>query len=53
MYISSGSAHELEYLIIVSTQLNFIDTSESKNLLEEINEIKKMLFALINTKKNH
>ena len=49
LYISSGSAHELEYLIMVSTELNFISKEDSKKLLKEIDEIKKMLFSLIKT----
>lgn len=49
LYISSGSAHELEYLICAATELNFIDNDLSKKLLSEISEIKKMLFALIQT----
>ena len=49
LYISSGSAHELEYLILVSTELNIISKEESEKLLKEIDEIKKMLFALIRT----
>lgn len=47
LYISSGSAHELEYLIHTATELNFIDDDTSKKLLSEIDEIKKMLYALI------
>jgi len=47
LYISSGSAHELEYLILVSTELNFIKKEDSNLLLIEIDEIKKMLFSLI------
>jgi four helix bundle protein len=47
LYISSGSAFELEYLILVSTDLNFIDPKSSKNLMGEIKEIKKMLYGLI------
>lgn len=49
LYISSGSAHELEYLILVSSELNFISTEDSKTLLKKIDEIKKMLFSLIKT----
>ena len=49
LYISSGSAHELEYLILVSSELNFISTKDSKKLLKKIDEIKKMLFSLIKT----
>lgn len=41
LYIASGSAHELEYLIFVSTELDFIEKENSEKLLSEINEIKK------------
>lgn len=47
LYISSGSAHELDYLFLISTKLNFISKEESTFLLNEIDEIKKMLAALI------
>lgn len=47
LHISSGSAFELEYLIIVSKDLNIIDSIVSDRILSEIDEIKKMLFALI------
>ena len=49
LYISSGSAHELEYLILVSSELKFISTKDSKTLLKKIDELKKMLFSLIKT----
>lgn len=47
LYISSGSAHELEYLLLVSKDLNYIDEGIYIKLYSEINEIKKMLAALI------
>jgi four helix bundle protein len=47
LYISSGSAHELEYLIQAATELTFIDNNDSEKLLSKIDEIKKMLYALI------
>ena len=47
LYISSGSAFELEYLIFVTTELGFIDQNTSEKLSGEIDEIKKMLFSLI------
>ena len=47
LYISSGSAHELEYLILLSTDLKFIDAEKSTVLLSELTEIKKMLASLI------
>lgn len=47
LYISSGSAHELEYLLFVSTELNFVEKGKSEKLLSELTEIKKMLASLI------
>lgn len=52
LYISSGSAHELEYLILLSTDLKFIEKEKSEKLLSELTEIKKMLASLINKIKN-
>jgi four helix bundle protein len=49
LYILSGSAHELGYLILVASELNFIEMDSSERLLSEIDEIKKMLCALIKT----
>ena len=49
LYISSGSAHELEYLLLVSSDLEFIGKKETKEILSNIAEIKKMLSALITT----
>lgn len=48
LYISSGSAHELEYLIFVSAQLTFIEKDKAEQLLSELNDIKKMLTSLLN-----
>ena len=47
LYISSGSAHELEYLITISAELNLISKEKSDVLLDEIDQIKKMLAVLI------
>ena len=47
LYISSGSAHELEYLILLSTDLKFIEEDKSERLISELIEIKKMLASLI------
>jgi len=47
LYISSGSAHELEYLLLVSKDLKFINENSYIKLYAEINEIKMMLAALI------
>ncbi len=47
LYISSGSAHELDYLILVSSELKLIPMEKATILLNEIDQIKKMLAALI------
>ena len=48
LYISSGSAHELEYLLLVSKDLNYIDKNNYDKLNSEVSEIKTMLASLIN-----
>ena len=47
LYISSGSAHELEYLIILSRDLNYLENNIAETTLSSILEIKKMLGSLI------
>ena len=47
LYISSGSANELEYQTILSLDLNFITSDKGQKLLFQIEEIKKMLNGLI------
>lgn len=47
LYIAFGSANELEYQIILSIDLNFIERQKGQNLLIQIEEIKKMLNGLI------
>jgi len=44
LYISLGSISELETQLIISTELSYV---KDKSLLEELNEIRKMLFGLI------
>jgi four helix bundle protein len=46
LYIASGSAHELEYLILLSTDLHFIEKEKSEKIISELIEIKKMLASL-------
>lgn len=48
LYISSGSTHELEYLIFVSKELNYINEEEFVFVQAEIESIKRMLASLIN-----
>ena len=47
LYIASGSAHELDYLILLSKDLNYIDGGLYDELSLKITEIKKMLASLI------
>lgn len=49
LYISSGSAHELDYLLLISKELGFLANETANDLIQEIDEIKKMLAALIKT----
>ncbi|WP_394974253.1 four helix bundle protein [uncultured Croceitalea sp.] len=41
LYISSGSTHESDYLILASKELRFIDEEKLNLILSEIDEIKK------------
>lgn len=47
LYISSGSTHELEYLLFLSAELNYLELEISKKILSDIDEIKRMLASLI------
>ena len=47
LIIAFGSSNELEYQTILSTDLNFVKIDESKRLLIQIEEVKKMLNGLI------
>ncbi|WP_293297744.1 four helix bundle protein [Allomuricauda sp.] len=49
LYIASGSAHELDYLLLLASDLGYIESETSKNIISEIDEIKKMLASLIKT----
>lgn len=44
--IALGSASEVEYLIILSKDLNYIDNHIYSNLTEEINIIKRKIYSL-------
>ena len=45
--IAMGSASELEYLLRLSNDLNFLDKAKSDELATEVIEIKKMLASFI------
>ena len=47
LYISSGSAHELEYLLFLSIELKIKAVENTTKILADIDEIKRMLAALI------
>lgn len=47
LVIAFGSANELEYQIILSSDLNFIQSELSEKLLAQFEEVKKMLNGLI------
>jgi four helix bundle protein len=47
LYISSGSAHELEYLLFLSIELKIKAMENTTKILADIDEIKRMLAALI------
>lgn len=44
--ISLGSAHELEYFILLSEDLNFINHTVSEELKEKVNHVKRKLYRL-------
>ena len=45
--IAAGSTSEVEYLLILSKDLEFMPAQDATKQINEINEIKKMLNALI------
>jgi four helix bundle protein len=45
--ISLGSASELEYHIILSTDLSYLNKSTNHHLAKQITEVKRMLTSLI------
>lgn len=45
--IAMGSASETEYLILLSGDLNYLTKEATEKYIDQINEIKKMLVALI------
>jgi len=47
LQIAYGSASEVEYLIILSSELNYISIDRANKMNEDIQEIKKMLNSLL------
>jgi len=51
LYISLGSAMEVDTQLIIAQRLNFIDEISSNELLNNLNDIKRMLLGLIKQQK--
>lgn len=51
LYISLGSASELETFLIISQKLDYITTEEYTNVSDALNEIMRMTVGLINSLK--
>ncbi|MGV8878072.1 MAG: four helix bundle protein [Sphingobacteriaceae bacterium] len=49
LIISAGSASELEYQFILARDLNYITETDYQELNQQVTEIRKMLFAFIQT----
>jgi four helix bundle protein len=47
LYISLGSASELETQLLIATNLNIMETEKSTPLIEELNSISRMIQGLI------
>lgn len=50
--IASGSACEIEYQILLSTDLSYLNSQTSERLLGLVGEVKRMLMAFIRKAKN-
>lgn len=47
LQISSGSAIEVEYLLLLSSDLKFITQTQYEHLTSQVDEIRKMLISFI------
>jgi four helix bundle protein len=47
LQIAQGSAYELEYHLLLAHELNFLNDKEHENFTVQVNEVRKMLAALI------
>jgi len=45
--IAMGSANELEYQLILSHDLQYIETQEFEDLIDEVNQLKRMLVTFV------
>ena len=46
VHIALGSAHELEYFLILATDLNYLSQHQTEILITEINHVKGKLYNL-------
>lgn len=49
LYFSLGSVSEVRSMLYLAIRLDFVDSDTSKLLLENTNQISKMLYGLINS----
>jgi four helix bundle protein len=52
LYFSLASNSEVRSMLYLSIRLNYLDKTEAENLIENTNEISKMLHGLIKSIKN-
>lgn len=52
LYISLGSMTELDTLVLISSELEFITKDDSVKLITELDSIGKIIFGLIRTLQN-
>ena len=52
LYLAYGSTCELETQTLLSGDLKYLENADLKNLLEKINEVERMLMALIKSLEN-
>jgi four helix bundle protein len=48
LQIASGSASELQYLLFLTAELNYLSPEDSGSLIAQIDEVKRMLSVLMN-----
>ena len=51
--IANGSAFEVETLLIIAQNLEYLNIDEAEKLQHQTTEVQKMLFGLINKLNNH
>jgi four helix bundle protein len=47
LQIASGSAHELEYHLLLAAELGYLKPEEQEKMNNQVSEVKRMLSALI------